>query len=391
MSMRTRRVVIWSAVIATIAVIATALAWPKPMRVEVATASSAPMTVYIDADARTRVRDRFTVVAPVGGQVERIAVHVGDWLNARDVVARVAPLPMDSATLSAARARESSARASLDDANARVRQATLASTLAARTAERYRALEGAGGASTQDRERTDLEAMARAEELAAARARVFAVTGDLTAARAALPNASGRLPPMVIRAPIAGRVLSIVDESARIVAAGTPLLDLGRDADLEIVADVLTDDAVRIPPRAAVQLLGWGGDGDALHGTVQRVEPSARTRVSALGVEEQRVNVIVAPTQPLPLGDGFHADARIIVWSGNALQIPASAVFSDGAQSRVFVVVDGRARERNVSVGRRSDVAVQILAGLGAGDQVILFPSDRIRSGSRVRGVAVSR
>ena len=389
--MRTRRFLAWSATIAGIATVASALAWPRAERVDVATVVSAPLAVYIEADARTRVRDRFAIVAPVSGQMDRVAVHVGDRVRAGDVVTRISPMPMDSVTLAGARARESAASAALDDAGARLRQATLASTLAARTAERYRALESVGGVSAQAREQTDLEAAARAEDLAAARARLRAAEADVVAARAALPDAWGRMSPVTVRAPIAGRVLAIGDESARIVIAGAPVLDLGRDRDLEIVIDVLSDEAVRIPPRAPVELAGWGGE-PALHGVVDRIEPSARTRVSALGVEEQRVNVIASPLDTVvPLGDGFHADARIYIWRGSALQVPSAALYDVGREARLFVVEDGRARERRVSTGRRSDVDVEILRGVSEGERVILFPSDRIRDGLRVRPIDVRK
>jgi HlyD family secretion protein len=253
---------------------------------------------------------------------------------------------------------------------------------------RQRALEEVGGLSRQQREEAELTALIRSEELAAAKSRVRAASAELGAARAAIPQPPdhGSETGVVVRAPSDGRVLLVLEESERVVTAGTTLLELGRDSDLEIVADVLSEDAVRIPPDAPVDLVGWGGD-VLLHGTVRRIEPAARTRVSALGVEEQRVNVIITPTKaPRALGDGFRLDAHITIWEGRDVLVAlASAVYTVGDESRVFVVENGRARERTIRVGHRSDAGVEILEGLTAGEVVVLFPSDRVRSGVRLR------
>lgn len=384
MSTRMRRWTVWTLTLGVIATVASALAWPKPMDVDAARVVKGPLRVSIDADARTRARDRFVVVAPVAGRVERMRVHVGDVVSAGTIIARITPLPLDSAASAAAYARVTQATAALDDAAARARQASLASTLAARMAQRYQAIEAAGGISRQQREQTDLEAATRTEDLAAARARVQSATADLAAARAALPRAFGAERLVTVSSPIRGRVLNVTEESERIVAAGTPLLDLARDADLEIVADVLSEDAVRIPEHADVELSGPPGS-PTLRGRVDRIEPAARTRVSALGVEEQRVNVVITPREPLPrVGDGFHLDAHIIVWSGETVHVPASAVFAADGESRLFVIENRRAQERMVKTGRQSDVDIEILAGVAPGAIVVLFPSDRVRSGTRV-------
>lgn len=385
---KSRRWLGWAIAVVIIGAVATAAMWPKPETVDVVSAVRGTLRVTVNAEARTRTRARFVVAAPVAGRLNRIQLKPGDVVRLGEVVATISPLPLDAASVEAARSRVTSALASQRDAESHVRQAREASLLATRVVDRYRAVESAGGLSRQDREEAELAALMRAEDLAAAEYRARAAAADVWAARAALPPQSenGYARSTLVHAPTAGRVLAVPEPSERIVVAGTPLLELGRDSDLEIVADVLSEDAVRIQPGTPVELAGWGGD-VLLKGTVRRIEPEAETRVSALGVDEQRVNVIIAPTSiPRRVGDGYRLDARITIWEGrDILAVPPSAVFSAGAESHVFVVTDGRARERLVHVGQRSDAAVQILDGLAQGDLVVLFPSDRIRSGTRVR------
>ena len=389
----TRRFAIWAAALVIIAGVATAAMWPKPDAVDVARVARGPLRVTIDAEARTRARTRFSVTAPVTGRVHRLTRRSGDLVRPGEVIAVIAPSPLDAATLEAVRSRLTTALAAQRDAEARIRQAREASAIASRMVTRYRALEEAGGISRQQCEEVELTALLRAEDLLAVEARWRAATAEVHAARAALPHedTAGRSADVLVRAPIAGRVLDVPEASERVVAAGTPLLSLARDADLEVVADVLSEDAIRIVVGAIVELRHWGGDA-LLPGTVASIEPAAHTRVSALGVDEQRVNVIITPARaPRGLGDGFRLDARIVVWEGrDVVAAPASAVVAHGNESRVFVVVDGRARERTVRTGRQSETRVEVLAGLREGEDVILFPSDRIRSGMRVRGRAVT-
>ncbi|HEU4994582.1 MAG TPA: HlyD family efflux transporter periplasmic adaptor subunit [Gemmatimonadaceae bacterium] len=386
-----RRALLWTAAVAGIAAIAAAAMRPNPVDVEVGVVARSALRTTVDAEARTRVRERFVVTAPVTGQLERVRVRPGDLVRAGQIVARITPLPLDAASLEAVRARVTSAQAAQLDAEARVRQAEQASALATRNAERYRVLDSAGGASSQQREEAELSAHTRAEDAAAARSRAQAARAELWAARAALPRhaQNGLAAGVEVFAPATGRVLEVSEPSARVTSAGNPLLVIGRQSDLEIVADVLSEDAVRIPPNAAVELLGWGGD-TMLRGTVRRIEPSAITHVSALGVEEQRVSVIITPlSAPRALGDGFHLDAHIVTWEGrDVLIVPASAVFTAGTASHVFVVENDRAFERRVLVGHRSDAGAEIISGLSAGDLVVLFPSDRVRTGARLRYTA---
>lgn len=378
-----RRALTWSVALAGIAALATALAWPDAVDVEVTRVAVGPLRVTVDAQARARVRHRFVVTAPVTGELQRVTLRAGDMVRAGQTIARLAPLPLDSAGMSAARARMDAASAARDDAAAQLRHAALARDLAERAATRYRALEEVGGASRQQREEAELLFAAREQEMVSAQTRLRAATAEGAAARAALPGGHSSLVP--VTAPATARVLSVLEESERVLPAGAPVMELGRDEDLEVVADVLSEDAVKVPANARVDLVGWGG-APSLRGAVRYVEPAARTHVSALGVEEQRVSVVIAPTSTVArLGDGFHMDAQIVLWEGQALRVPASAVVSERETQSVFVVSGGRARTRSVRVGRQSADAVEILTGLADGELVILFPSDRIHDGSRVQ------
>ncbi len=382
----------WTVGLVVVGGVATAAFWPDAEAVEVASVVRSGLRATVSAEARSRTRARFVVAAPVAGRLQRIRLRPGDRVSEGDPIATIAPLPMDAAAIEASRSRVAAALAAERDAEARVRQAREASRLAARALVRYQALESAGAVSRQQCEDLELNALMRAQDLVAAEARFRAAAAEVWAARAALPphGDSGYAQGVVVRAPASGRVLVVAEESERVVAAGTVLLELGRDADLEIVAEVLSEDAVRVRRGAAVELAAWGGD-VILHGTVRSVEPAARTRVSALGVDEQRVNVIIIPsTTPRDLGEGYRLDAHIVVWENpDALTVPASAVFTVGGTSRVFVVAQGRAVERSVRIGQRSDAAIEILEGLAEDEDVVLFPSDRILNGTRVKSTRV--
>ena len=380
-----RRWLTWIAVIVVLAAGATMALRPERLEVEVAAARLSPLRSTVDAEARTRSRSRFEVVAPVAGRVQRMRLRPGDAVREGYMVATVAPLPLDDAARLAAAARLEAALAAQRDARSGIQVARDASTLAERNAERLRAVEAAGGASAQQREQAELEAASRRELLLTAEARARVAAAEVLAARRALPGPGGAAA-VIVRAPITGRVLELPEESERIVMAGAPLIVLGRDADFEVVAEVLSEDAVAVKAGAPVELVGWGGDAP-LTGTVARVEPAARTRVSALGVDEQRVDVIITPTRsPGSLGESYRLEARITTWTADrVLNVPSSAVFDlDGTES-VFVVENGRARARAVRVGHRCGAHVEILGGLRESELVVLFPSDRVRDGARVR------
>jgi HlyD family secretion protein len=385
----------WLAVAAVVLAASAGLLWllrPAPLRVELGPVERGPLEVTVDEEGQTRVRLRFVVAAPVSGHLQRIELDEGDAVEAGAVVARVDPAPLDPRTTAQAQAHLEAAIAARGVTEARVVQARAALTQAERELHRARTLAKAGTISDQEREQAELERTSRAQEFDAARQAADAAAHDVEAARAALLAAGGQTesgsdaPPVELRAPASGRVLRVFEESERVVAVGTPLLEIGDPEKLEIVVDVLSADAVRIEPGAEMRLEAWGGE-RTLRARVRLVEPSGFTKISALGVEEQRVNVIGDFVDvPGALGDGYRLEARIVVWRGeDVLRAPASALFRSGGRWSVFAAEDGRARLRPVEVGERAADAVELLGGLEAGSQVILHPTDRVADGVRIQ------
>ena len=383
-----RRVVIGAAVVVVIAGVIAALR-PEAVEVETAVVGRGPLRVTVDAEGRARVRDRFVVAAPVSGRLERMPLVEGDTVRAGDVIARLAPAPFDEPSARQAGARVAAARAIALEAETRVRVADAAFGQARRDVERTRHLHLAGAVAARTLEEAELAVQTRTSDLAAARARVAATAADVEQASAALLHAGGGAGgaggAVVVRAPSAGRVLRLAERSERVVAPGSAIAEIGDVRNLEVVVDVLSSDAARVGEGMAVSLDGWGGDG-TVHGRVRRVEPAATTRVSALGVEEQRVNVLVDVLDPpASLGDRYRVDASIVVWEDDdVLSVPASALVRMGAGWAAYVVEAGRARLRSIEVGRMGGATAQVLGGLAAGDRVIVFPSDRIGEGARV-------
>jgi HlyD family secretion protein len=364
-----------------------ALLRPSPLAVETAPARRGALRVTIDGEGRSRVRDRYVVTAPVAGRLVRLALAAGDSVRAGDVVARLDPAPLDAATLREAQARVAAARAVVAEALTRVRASEEALAQARRDAARQRELAAAGAVASRVEEESALAEHARREELAAARARVRAAEADVERAAAALLHLSGRDAAIAVRAPAAGRVLRVADPSERIVAPGATLVEIGDPRRLEVVVDLLSSDAARVRAGMVALLEGWG-DAEPVTARVRLVEPSARTKVSALGVEEQRVDVVLAVEAPPPtLGDGYRVDVRIVTWEGrDVLGVPTSALVRDDAGAwGAFVVRGGRAELRPLRLGQMGTATAQVLEGLAEGEPVVLFPSDKVLPGARVK------
>ena len=377
---------------AVVAVVIAAVYWvfrPDPVDVEVERVRRAPVRVTVLAEGKTRVRDRYVVTAPVAGRLERIVLREGALLRPGDVVARLAPVLVDAPAAQQAKARLDAARALRAEADARVRLAQAAAQQAQRDLGRARTLASAGALSRKALEDADLAARARADDARAARAHVAAAEASVQEAAAAMMYSAGAATPrnvILVRAPAAGRVLRVPDHSERIIAAGAPIVELGDTRWLEVIADVLSSEAARITPGMRVTLDGWGGD-PPLAGQVRQVEPAATTRVSALGVEEQRVNVVVdVANAPASLGDGYRVDARIVlVELTSVIAVPPGALVRAGSDWAAFVVEGNRASLRRLQIGAVGDAAVEVRSGLREGDEVIVFPSDKTRDGVRVR------
>ena len=365
---------------------------PRPVEVDVARVERGPLQVTVDEDGETRAHDRFVVSAPVGGRIARVELHEGDRVEKDQVLTEIWSLPLSAREREEQTSRIDAAEAVERQAAERVRHAEADYKQAQRERDRVEKLVQGGFASEQQREQAALLADTSANELEAARFQARAAQAEAAAARAALLaiDASPRAGASVtVRSPVAGKVLRIAERSERIVAAGTPLLTLGDPAALEIVIDVLSNEAVKVTPGMPVLLTGWGGE-QALRARVRLVEPFGFTKVSALGVEEQRVNVIADFVDPPgALGDGYRVDAKIVVWSSDdVLRVPSSALFRHGGEWSAFVVERGRAQRRVVELGQRGALEAEVRAGLEPGELVILQPPNDVDDGVRVRDAA---
>ncbi|MCC6575046.1 MAG: efflux RND transporter periplasmic adaptor subunit [Planctomycetes bacterium] len=363
---------------------------PKPLGVDLVTVASGPLSVTVDDDGRTRVRDRYTLSVPVAGELQRIALKAGDNVKAGDVVARLLPAPpqlLDVRSRPQLEARVLGADAALKQAGARKDAAVAARVIADLENKRQVKLEGTTGYSKELADRAAQQLAIAEAEVRSADFAAKVAEYDLEAARAALAGGVGDAP-VELKSPVDGRVLRVFEESARTVLAGTPLIEVGDPHALEIVVDLLSSEAVKIPAEAKVRVERWGGE-KPLAARVRRVEPSGFTKISALGVEEQRVNVLIDITEPhdnwRSLGDGFAVEARIVLWeAAKTLKAPLGAVFREGEGWAVFVAVNGKAELRPVKLGMRNGSDAQILAGLSEGETVVLHPGDTVKHGVAV-------
>jgi HlyD family secretion protein len=380
---------------------ASLLAWafaPRPVEIETATVTRGAFRKTVDEDGKTRVRDRYVVSSPVPGRLLRVDLKVGAPVLPGTLLARLAPAaptPLDARTEIEYRERLGVAEATQLRAGANVERATVA--LAQAKAEEVRALKLAdqGFASRQALDNAQRETEMRAKELAAARFDGDAAQHQVAMARAALAryrqDTGGRAAGAVweIRSPVAGRVLRVVQESEAVVQAGAPVLEIGDPRELEVLVDVLTADATAILPGAAVEL-DHGASAPVLAGRVRLVEPAAFTKISALGVEEQRVNVLIDFAAPPAawenLGDGHRVEARITVdTAADAVLVPLSALFRHRDGWAVFAVSGNRAQLRPVKTGARNGMVAVVLDGLDPGTQVIAYPADAVADGVSVR------
>lgn len=390
-----RRIAIAAGVLATGALVAWAM-MPSPVPVETAAVTKGRFVASVVEDGKTRVRERYVVAAPLSGRLGRIRFKVGDQVRVDDAVATITPSPvplMDPRTRHELEEGVGAAEAGLERAKASVERARAQSDQANTELVRTRRLAERGAAAAQALERAELAARLADRELRAAEFQDHAAEHGLSQMRAMLARYSNdtNAEPTEswnVTAPVAGVVLKVAQESETIVQPGTALMDVGDSRDLEIVADVLSTDAVEIRPGAEVTIEHWGGQG-TLSGRVRRVEPAAFTKVSTLGVEEQRVNVLIDMTSPAEqwamLGDAYQVDVRIAVFTqDDATIVPAGVLFRRGDQWNVYVVKDGRAEIREVQILRRSGRSAAVASGLNQGEPVIVYPSDRVTSGVRV-------
>lgn len=383
--------------LAAAAALAYAMYRPQPMPVEVAAVSTGRFEQVIEEDGQLRLTHRYRITAPTLAQLQRPTLRVGDAVRAGDVVARLsaaAPPLIDARTRSVLRQRAGSAEAAQRAAAAQVQRAQTALAQATLEAGRSEQLAQQGFIAAAARDQADLARRSAQLGLAAAQAEQRMADFALAEARAALAPtqpAAGQRPEGLweIRSPVNGQVLKLHLESEALVSAGLPLLEIGDTGAVEAVIDLLSSDVRRVQAGASVQLSSGAG-APPLAGTVARVEPVAFTKVSALGIEEQRVNVIVAlavpPADAARLGDGFRVEARITVSAqADALLVPGAALVRDGGAWRVFVVEAGRARARAVQIHDRNADLAWVKDGLSVGETVVLFPGSRIVDGQPLK------
>lgn len=409
------------------------LARPAPIAVDVATVTRGNLRVSVEEEGEVRAHDRYMVTAPVAGRLLRVSLHEGDAVNAGDVVATLTPLPLSSWQRDELQSRLAAAIARQQESRADAARAQLVMEQAERERARYEALLTQNLVAAQQAEDARAEARAAAQLAQAARQRLLAAEADVAATRASLAatDSSGRIAPVQLIAPVKDFVLAVIEQSERVVNSGAPLLLLGDPGKLEAVLELLSTDAVNVRAGMMVELFGWGGTAE-LRGRVRVVEPSAFTRVSTLGVEEQRVKVIVDIEQPpATLGDGYHIEARIVLADiSDALLLPVGALFrlqdqpardamDEGVSSAAMVdtatadismtdsstthaaaevtptdqvsgawacfVLSGDTVElRHLDIGARNRDVVQVISGLQAGDRVVIYPPSDLQEGRRV-------
>jgi HlyD family secretion protein len=366
--------------------------WPQPVPVETARATRGTLRATVNEEGKTRIKQRYLISAPVTGQLRRIPFKAGAEVQAGQTVLAIidplSPAMLDARARALAEARRDTAAANLE--KSRATHAFAASEL-----RRSEKLYADKTVSIQDLEAAQLREASAAKEEAAGQSALREAEAELAEFTASDAGTNTVRAPKEVKAPVTGRVLRVLEENARVVTAGTPLLEVGDPADLEVVIEVLSRDGAAIAPGAKVELEQWGAPGASdLLARVRLVEPAAFTKVSALGVEEQRVNVIAdlltPPGERRNVGDAFRVEARIIVWeTDQALKVPAGALFRRGDQWAAFVLADGRAQLRPVTVGRSSGTETQILDGLKEGEQVILYPGSRVHAGQRVKPIQI--
>ena len=377
---------------------AAGIAWflmPQPVPVETAAVSKGRFVASINEDGKTRIRHRYVVAAPLAGRLTRVTLEAGDKVAADDTIAAILPPPaplLDPRSRREAEERLGIAEAALERSKATVERAQAQAGQTRTDLDRTRLLTASGSSTVQALERAELAQRLADRDLRAAEFQAHAADHELAQARVLLARYQDGVDRPAelwsLVAPVSGVVLRVLQESEKVVQSGMPLMEIGDPRDLEIVTDVLSTDAVEMRPGADVAIEHWGGPG-VLSGRVRRIEPAAFTKVSTLGVEEQRVNVLIDVLSPQDkwtgLGDGYQVDTRITLFTRDDIEtIPAGALFRRGDTWNVYVVGDGRAQPRTIELLRRSGGVAAVSKGLAPGERVIVYPGDQISPGVRV-------
>ena len=370
---------------------------PRSTPVETTPVTRGTLEATVTAEGRTRVKDLFVVAAPVDGELERITLKAGDLVSPSTLIAQIRPAasrPLDARSRAEAVAVVTGARAAVQRAEAAEKQAVAALAHAESTRDTARTLAAGGAVGSKEFEHAEHEVEIRREAVQEARAALDASRAELARAQALVTpstNPPGRVITEV-RSPVAGRVLRVLHESAGPVTAGTPLAEVGNTAAIEVVSDFLTADAMAVQPGASAIIRDWGGP-RPLAARVRRIDPAAFTKVSALGLEEQRVPIVLDLAEPAPAGFGhdFHVNVSIVVWKGqDVITVPSTALFRVGDRWAVFTVSGGRTHLKPVDPGRSDEARTVVAIGLEPGEEVVIQPSDTLHDGTRVQAIGKS-
>ena len=394
-----RRMTIWGGLVALLAAGIVYAFWPRPVLVDLAAVERGTLVVTADEEGQTRVRDVFVVSSPITGRIRRIENDAGDEVLAgKTIVANIEPIDpsfLDVRSEAEAKAAVQAAQAAKALSQAKVLEARAELDFARADLARARRLIKTSTISERALDEAERTFKTRTAALATVKAELKMRDSELAKARARLVSPietqalHGNCACVPITAPVSGRILRLIRESEGVVKAGDALIEIGDPRDLEIVVDFLSTDAVKIEPGQRVIIEEWGGEAP-LAGRVRRIEPYGTTKVSALGIEEQRVNVIIDFTDPPAswqrLAHGFRVEVRVVLWEGRkVVKLPLTALFRDGDRWNVFVDDNGRARRRAVELGRSNGLQGEITGGLKDGERVVLHPSDRVADGTRIR------
>lgn len=391
-----RRFLPWLLVAGVVAALVYGL-WPRPTLVEAETVTRGPLEVTVFEEGETRIRNRYTILPPVPGYLNRVSWRAGAPIKAGEtVLATIRPEMsafLDPRARAQAEAALKQAQAARQQREAELGRANAALDLGRKDLERSNELVRSGAISRQENDQAENRVEVLEREQRAAQFGLQVAEFEVEQAQAALQQATGEEgtqgETVEILAPVDGFVLNIFEESARVVTPATQIMEVGDLNDMEAEIELLSSDAVAVKPGAVVSIERWGGEA-AMKGRVSLVEPAGYTKVSALGVEEQRVRVRVDFTDPLPpgttLGDRFRVEARITTWAGeNVLQVPTGALFRRGNDWMTFVIEDGTARLRTVEIGHNSGVSAEVLSGLEEGAQVVAHPPEGLTDGAAVQ------
>jgi len=391
-----RKLITWAGILGLVALVAMGL-MPKPIEVELGKVARGPLTVHVVEEGKTRIRNRYVVSAPIAGQMRRVPLKAGDEVIAgKTVIATIEPVLaslLDPRTRVQAEARIKTAEATRARAVESLDMSKTAEKFAVANWERTQKLKTSGSISETDRDNAERDYELKQREVRAADFALKVAEFELEQAKAALlqldaPNASDKAAELPVHSPVSGRVLKVMQESAMVVTPGLAILEVGDPADIEIEAEILSRDAVAIKKGAKVQVEQWGDD-QPLDAIVRLVEPAAFTKVSALGVEEQRVYVLSdlknPPDKAKALGDRYRVEVRVAVWhKDDVLLVPSGALFREGVDWKTFVYEGGKAKKVSLEAGRSDGRMTEVVNGLELGTQVLLHPPDTVKDGVMV-------